>query len=533
MNKATVYYHGPILTMEADAPMPQAVRVENGRITYVGDLSTAKGEGDVELFDLQGHALLPGFIDAHSHIASFASTLGLAALNGVKCFEEIVARLQDFIQKTHPGPDEWVMGFGYDHNDLAEGTHPDKALLDRIGDGRPILITHASGHMGVANSKALELLGITADTPDPPGGRIGRMPHTHTPNGYLEEAAFVQNSARVPAPSMQQLVRQFRQAQKVYARYGITTAQEGLVKEMQWSVLKAVAEQDGLFLDVVSYIDLKEHAALLTKEIDSFQTYRHHLRIGGYKMFLDGSPQGRTAWMTTPYQGSSDCGYPIYTDEQVCQMMRACIDARQQLLVHCNGDAAAQQMIDCYRRVTAQSPVRDDRPVMIHAQLVRPDQLQQMAQLHILASFFVAHTYYWGDTHIQNFGLARSQSISPVQSAIQNGVIYTFHQDTPVLPPDMLDTIGCAMARTTRNGTVLGASERVSAYEALKAITINAAYQYHEEHEKGSIRAGKRADLVILEQDPLKASAQEIKQIPILTCIKDGQVIYDHANDAV
>ena len=170
---------------------------------------------------------------------------------------------------------------------------------------------------------------------------------------------------------------------------------------------------------------------------------------------------------------------------------------------------------------------------MIHAQLVRPDQLQQMAQLHILASFFVAHTYYWGDTHIQNFGLARSQSISPVQSAIQNGVIYTFHQDTPVLPPDMLDTIGCAMARTTRNGTVLGASERVSAYEALKAITINAAYQYHEEHEKGSIRAGKRADLVILEQDPLKASAQEIKQIPILTCIKDGQVIYDHANDAV
>lgn len=531
--KAIVYTNGPIITMEADGVMPQAVRVENGRIVYVGDLSTAMGKGDAQLFDLQGHALLPGFIDAHSHIASFASTLGLAALGGAKDFDEIVALLQAFIQQNNPAPDEWVMGFGYDHNVLAEGAHPDKAVLDCISGNHPILITHASGHMGVANSKALELLGIAADTPDPPGGLIGRMPDTDAPNGYLEEAAFVENSAKVPAPSMQQMIRQFQQAQKVYASYGITTAQEGLSKEMQWNVLKAVAEQDGLFLDVVSYIDLKEHTALLVKEVDTFADYHRHLRIGGYKMFLDGSPQGRTAWMTTPYQGSTDCGYPLYTDEQVCQMMRASLDAHQQLLVHCNGDAAAQQMIDCYRRVTQQMPNSDGRPVMIHAQLVRADQLQQMAQLHILASFFVAHTYYWGDTHVQNFGLARAQSISPVRSAIQSGVIYTFHQDTPVLPPDMLDTLGCAMARTTRKGTVLGTSERVSAYEALKAVTINAAYQYHEEDEKGSIRAGKRADLVILGQNPLEANAQEIKSIPVLTCIKDGQIVYDHATDTV
>ena len=528
---AIVYTNGPIVTMEEGSAMPQAVRVEDDRITYVGDLSTAKGKGDVQLFDLNGHTLLPGFIDAHSHIASFASTLGLAVLEGARDFEDIVARMKNFIQKNDLAPDQWIMGFGYDHNELKEGAHPDKTVLDRICVDRPILITHKSGHMGVANSKALALLGLQPSTPNPQGGTIGRMPGTQEPNGYLEEMAFVQSSAKVPAPSRQQMVRQFAQAQKIYASYGITTAQEGLSKGMQWDLLKAVAEQGGLFLDIVSYIDLKEQAPLLQREIGIFGNYHRNLRIGGYKMFLDGSPQGRTAWMTTPYQGTAECGYPIYTDEQVCQMMRISLEAGQQLLVHCNGDAAAQQMIDCYRRVTEHRPDSDSRPVMIHAQLVRPDQLQQMAPLHIIASFFVAHTRYWGDTHVQNFGFARAESISPVRSAIQSGVVYTFHQDTPVLPPNMLDTLVCAIQRTTRAGTILGASERISAYEALKAITIHAAYQYHEEEEKGSIRAGKRADLVILGQNPLEVCTEELRNIPVLMCIKDGQIIYDHASD--
>ena len=163
---------------------------------------------------------------------------------------------------------------------------------------------------------------------------------------------------------------------------------------------------------------------------------------------------------------------------------------------------------------------------MIHAQLLQPEQLADMAKLNLIASFFIAHIYHWGDTHIQNFGMERASQISPVGTAIQEGVTYTFHQDTPVIAPNMMDTIWCAVNRKTRNGIELGEEQKISVYDALKAITIHGAYQYFEEDKKGSIREGKLADLVILDQNPLKVNPMDLRDIQVVCTIKNGDILF-------
>lgn len=164
---------------------------------------------------------------------------------------------------------------------------------------------------------------------------------------------------------------------------------------------------------------------------------------------------------------------------------------------------------------------------MIHAQLLRRDQLSALRSLGMIPSFFVAHTYYWGDVHIRNFGLARASAISPAASALREGLPFTFHQDTPVLPPDMLTAVGCAVTRTTRTGRVLGEEERLLPLDALRAVTVNAAYQYFEEDRKGSIREGKLADFVLLDENPLTVEPGRIRDIRVLRTIKEGVTVYE------
>lgn len=203
------------------------------------------------------------------------------------------------------------------------------------------------------------------------------------------------------------------------------------------------------------------------------------------------------------------------------------ISREKQLLTHCNGDAASEQLLRCYTKVKEElGSTAELRPVMVHCQTVRPDQLDRMAPLGMIGSFFVVHTYYWGDVHIRNFGERRGKMISPMRAAIDRGVVYTMHQDTPVVPPDMLLTIWAAVNRISKNGTEMGADQRISVWEALRGVTINAAYQYFEEKEKGSIEPGKRADLVILDRNPLAVPAMELKNIKVLETIKDGRAVY-------
>ena len=395
--KQTIYYGGDILTMEEPITV-EAILVKDGIIAQAGSLRDilAQKEEETVLEHLHGKTLLPAFLDPHSHITALASTMGLAPLDGADSFDDIVSRLEDFRKKQTISSGQWLTGFGYDHNFLKEKAHPTKEVLDRAFPDTPVLITHASGHMGVVNSAALAALGVTSRTPDPEGGKIGRMDGTMEPNGYLEETAFTALSSKLPQPTMEQLLDQLDAAQKVYLQNGITTVQDGFTRPGEWTMLKAMAKEKRFLVDVVGYVALTDHRSLRTENTAYCKEYQNRLRIGGYKMFLDGSPQGKTAWLSEPYASSSDGyrGYPIYTDEQVYTLICQALQDGVQLLTHCNGDAAAQQLIDGFERALSSFPnAPSTRPVMIHAQTVRPDQLQRMAPLSMIASFFVAHTH--------------------------------------------------------------------------------------------------------------------------------------------
>ncbi len=518
-----LYKNGTIITMNNHKTAQCAV-VENGVIAYVGSEGGAASFAPQEVVDLKGATLLPAFIDPHSHIGSYAKLFSVAELSGAKTIADIVQILQQYKQTNGADEHQLIVGFGYDNNFLKEKRHPTAEELNAIKN--PVLITHKSGHMGVLNSRALAEFGITKDTPAKSGGVIGKTADGEL-NGYLEETAFMEAAAKVPTPSAESLVQFIKRGQQLYASYGIATAQDGAVKAADWDVLEMFAQQRAFYMDVVAYVLINDSKHLVDNHYKNYKTYNNGLRIGGYKLFLDGSPQGRTAWMREAYaDDNAYFGYPIYKDEEVRQFFSHAIEEGMQILVHCNGDAACEQMLRCYEQALC-GRVSTLRPVMVHAQLLQKDQLQKTKQLGIVTSFFAAHCKYWADIHIKNFGKTRGENISPVRSAAECGIVYTMHQDSPVIAPNMLETVQAAVTRTSINGTLLNQAECVSVYDALAGVTCNAAYQYFEEDTKGSIEVGKRADFVVLSKNPLDVPADTIEQIEVLKTIKDGMVIFE------
>lgn len=524
-----LYHHGQILPM-GGVPRAAALLLDGPRIAAVGGLEELcrQAGADCELVDLCGAAVLPGFIDGHGHFVQFANSLRFVSLAGCTSFLQIQEALDRHRRENGLSEADWLIGFGYDHNNLREGRHPTRVELDDVSRTNPILISHASGHMGCVNSAALRAAGITAGTADPAGGRIARDV-AGEPTGYLEETAFMSLAAAAPQPTQEEMERLLRRAQAVYFSYGITTAQEGLMKQPEFDLLRHAAETGALRLDVVGYADIRDNAAIVAEHPDRF-TYHGHFRLGGYKLFLDGSPQGRTAWVSKPYeqadgQSADYCGYPIYETDQVRAYVEKAEREGRQLLTHCNGDAAIDQLLAAFEGPTV------NRDVIIHAQLLRKDQLPKVRALGLMPSYFAAHAWYWGDAHLRNFGPERAGRISPLASTAALGIPFTLHQDTPVLPPDMLETVWCAVRRVTKGGVQLSESEAVSPMQALEAVTLNGAYQYFEEGDKGTLSPGKRADLVILEKDPTAVPADEIRGIAVLETVKDGETVYRRQQD--
>ena len=512
----TLYYNGDILTMENSSY--EAIYIEDGIIKKCGDLATLKQviPNDTKLIDLNNNCLMPSFIDSHSHLVSLAKTLNLVDLNNSTSIKEIISRFNQYIKITNPEKNKLLVGFGYDHNSLKECRHPLAKDLDQIA--YPVMISHVSGHMGVINTKAMKLFKIDNSISDPAGGKYGRDENQQL-NGYLEEQAYLMIASKSDETNTN-LKEQCLEALKIYASYGVTTVQEGYMKEEEFSLLASLAKEKKLFLDVVGYVDIKDHQQLY-QENTLYHQYQNHFKLGGYKLFLDGSPQGKTAWLSQPYLDSGDyCGYPIYQDEDVIKYVDYILQNNVQLITHCNGDRATKQLLDAFKNRPTNT-----RPVMIHCQTLRHDQLPQLKTINMIPSFFVNHLYHWGDIHLKNLG-SRAHQISCIHSALKQELPYTFHQDSPVIPPNMLESVWCACKRETKSGIILGKNEQISRYNALKGITINAAYQYFEEKVKGSIAEGKIADLIILDKNPCKVAIDEILKINILKTIKDGLVVY-------
>ena len=284
-----LFYNGDIITLE-DNLYADAVLVENGKILSVGKKDELLNEsGDVELIDLQGKTLMPSFIDAHSHFFGYANSKLQVSLEDAVDFEDIADRIKSFIEKNDIQNGAWITANNFDYNTLAEKTYPRIDFLDKIAPENPLIISNKSGHNGVANSLAMKELGITNDTPDPEGGVIFKENGELT--GYLEENAFINNVQRVPMPSTEELMKAVIKAQDDYASYGITTMQEGMVMPLLADLLAYIAHSKMLKLDYIGYVDIKEKDKVLEKMQGCVKEYHNHFKIGGFKTFLDGSPQ--------------------------------------------------------------------------------------------------------------------------------------------------------------------------------------------------------------------------------------------------
>ena len=518
--ETTLYFGGPIVTLE-EPQYAQALVERGGRIAYVGDREEAErlaGPG-ARRVDLEGRALLPAFLDPHSHLLACAYARLQVPLGECAGWGEITDRLAKHVQERGIQPGEWVKGTGYDQNALAEGAAPDRFCLDRACPHNPVIIQHASGHAGVFNTLALERLGaLDGDCGlerDGQGALTGRG----------EENPFLDLLGRIPMDGLEDVLRAFQGAQEEYASHGITTAQEGLLQPVMAPVYQEILRRGLLYLDVNAYVPPADYDRLRGQFAQGVSASPGTFQVAGMKIFLDGSPQGGTAWVREPYAGGG-CGTSTMTDGQVLSAFRQALDRDAQLLAHCNGDRAAEQYLTLLAQAEREAGKKLCRPVMIHAQLLGLDQLERVKALGVIPSFFAAHVYHWGEIHVKNFGLDRASRISPAGSALAWGIPFTFHQDSPVIPPDMLETIWCACVRKTKTGRVLGAEERIPVEAALRAVTQTAALQYGLERELGTLRPGKRADFVLLSGDPLRTPPEELKKLQVERTIQRGRTIW-------
>ena len=531
---------GSIVTVNPAQPTAEAVAIRGGKIVAVGsqaDVLRHKGPS-TQVTDLAGRTLVPGFVDGHSHFFT-CGTVQVQALcasppaGPCTTVADVLGQLKKLQARLKLAPGKFVVGFGYDPDLLAEKRAPTKQELDAAFPDNPVILVHVSGHGAMLNSKALAAYDITAATPTPSGGVIGREPGSDEPNGLLFETAFLPVFAKVPGPSDDEQIELLKTGQDLYLREGITTAQEGATMKHDFDLLQIAAARGLLKLDVIALPFITDIDAIFEGQPPrSEKTYTNRLRIGGVKLLMDGSPQGKTAFFTTPYltggpAGQKDWrGEPTFPQPLLNEMVKKVYDGGAQLFVHCNGDAAIDALLEAHRFAAGDDPAKPRGTVGIHSQFIRPDQLRKYAAWKITPSFFTLHCFYFGDTHIANRGLAQAAFISPLKSARALGLRPSNHTDFNVSPLSQIFTIHTAVNRVTRSGRVLGGDERVTPLEALEAVTIDGARQYGEEDQKGSIEVGKLADLVILSGNPLTVAPATIQDIRVEETIKDGATVW-------
>lgn len=533
-----VYLNGTILTINDDQPTVEAVAVKAGRILAVGDrrvIEPLRGDG-TQVIDLQGKTMLPGFVDSHGHayMIGFQATTAnlLPPPDGIGAdIPALQALLQDWAANNQAAVERvgWIAGFGYDDSQLTEQRHPTRQDLDVVSTDRPVLIIHQSGHLGVANTKALELAGITADTPNPEGGIFRREEGSQVPNGVCEEYAFFQVIGALASRFDDQINEVLiEEGTRFLASFGYTTGQEGRSTGPAVAAMRRVANRGALAIDLVTYPDILE-----VKDIQPSSTYQNRFRIGGAKLTIDGSPQGKTAWLTEPYfvpppgQPEGYRGYTAIDQPTTEAAVEKAFANGWQILCHANGDAASDMFITALRKAKANHPNVDNRPVLIHGQVLREDQVDAYQELGVFPSLFPMHTFYWGDWHRDSvLGPKRSNNISPTGWVLERGMMFGSHHDAPVANPDSMRVLSATVTRRSRTNDVIGPEHRVPVWTALKAMTIWPAWQHFEEDHKGSIDVGKLADFVILSDNPMTVPEDQIADIKVLETIKEGVSIY-------
>tara|TARA_B110000438_G_C15818290_1_gene653030 strand:- start:1003 stop:2700 length:1698 start_codon:yes stop_codon:yes gene_type:complete len=538
----TILVNGTVVTLTGpgSTKVAEALAITGDRITAVGTSDDVRGLAgtDTTVINIDGQAVLPGFIDAHGHFPSSGLIekhfvdLNSPPIGPVKTIEDIVSRLKEKAANTPPGI--WIQGRGYDDTLVQEMRHPTRWDLDRASTEHPIYIGHISGHLSVGNSLALEIAEITSDSQQPFGGKIHKDKTTGEPTGVLEEPpAMGHVSKLLPQFSEEDLVDAVATAARAYASVGVTTAQQGAAAPTGAAIFVRAHKEGRLPIRVHVWPVIQAVVAMIENgdrldqpAANSMVSYR------AVKGFADGSIQGYTGYLSQPYHSHGHNnpryrGYPRMDRDALAKQIITVHQAGYQIAVHGNGDAAIDDVLYAFEQALETAPRADARHIIIHAQMAREDQLDRMKEMGLIPSFFNLHTYYWGDRHWDIFmGPERAARMSPAASAVAKGLVYTLHADTPVVPMEPMRIVWAAVNRLSSGGRVIGEAQRISVVEALKGITTYAAYQAFEEEDKGTIEVGKLADLVILDRNPLTVDSLDLDYLHVTRTMVGGRTVY-------
>ena len=546
--------------MDAAAPTAEAVVTSGKRIVYVGSRSGALAHRRwySSVIDLHGKTLMPGLIDAHSHflatgLASILVDLNASPMGNVNSLDALYQQVADAAATLEK--DEWIVGFNYDNTRFPSAAHPDRLALDAVAPEHPVYVRHHSGHMGVANTLGLLRLlkfreADTQSTAVPLGSvqlsldnlqdsysrtdiaSLGLYPDGRQLSGLLQESMAPSLSRFLRELSPLDYWRVFQQARDSYTQYGYTLIQEGGAGVSQTRVLKWLSRLRLLPQRVNVWL----HAGKASgRESPATQPpVRQPFFVADtIKITADGSPQGGTAYLSKPYANAPHShGIALHDHRELMQLISRYWRAGFRVAVHANGDAAIENVlhaVDLLQQQLRLAPpvagIRGPQLILVHAQTIRADQLTRLKALDISPSFFSAHSWYWGDWHRQQtLGAARAATISPTGSAGRLQLDYTIHSDAPVTSPDPWTLLWITTQRLTRSGWLLGADERVSIVDGLRAMTINAARQAGRHDSLGSITEGKLADMIVLSGHPLQV--EDVRRLQVEQTIINGIHVY-------
>lgn len=538
-----VWINASVITADADNSKANAIAIKAGEIVGVGDEASMQPwiEQGAEVIDLDGRAVLPGFVEAHGHFPGIGLYAIFADLNAppigeIKTLYGLLAELKAYAATTPAGKP--IVGLGYDDTLLREKRHPTRQELDSVSVDHPIYIIHVSGHMGVLNSTALNAQKIDKDSPIPEGGEIQRDSDGEL-NGLLTETAFLPIFKKLTHLGQFDQLKVTRSAVDKYASEGVTTVQNGLAIDQHIKGLKLASKLGLVPQRIVLWPDQLQALELIENEQALASGDGNKVHIGAIKFQADGSIQGYTGHLSQPYHvlghnhPAGYNGFATVARELLIERVTKAQCAGYQTAIHGNGDATIDNILDAWEHAAAACPQPDIRHILIHAQTIREDQLQRMAKLNassganISPSFHIVHPWYWGDRHQAIFlGPERAQRISPTKQTKDLGLRFSTHLDAPVVPVTSMLRMWAPTTRQTHGGKVLGPELRISVMQSIRAMTIDAAWQMHLDDQIGSIEVGKHADLVVLDRDPLTTPLDELRDIQILQTWVGGVRIY-------
>ncbi len=529
MSRNYVFINGHVMTGELNQRPATAVAVREGHIVAIGSNDDVKpwiGLG-AEVIDLKGRTMSPGFNDSHCHPmgVGFSMRNVNAGSPPNKTVSDIVRRVAERVNETSPGL--WVVGRGYDQARLAEQRHPNRQDLDAVAPDNPVVVIRACGHIAAVNSRALELAGVTRNTPDPEGGTIDRDEHGE-PTGVLREAAQDLVRSKIPEPSVEQIKEALILAGQQFNSVGVTSvAEAGIRRPEEMQAYQELARSGQLPVRTYLMMMIDETLEPLSQLGVRTGFGDAWLRIGPAKIFLDGSIGGRTARMSQPYEDEDDnLGLWMQDPQLMKNKLKAAHKAGFQCCAHAIGDAAIELLIQSFEEALAEDPRPDARHRIEHSSILRPDLIDRIQRIGAIPVPGTTFLYAFKNAYVQNLGMDRIRYAYAMRTFFDRGIIASASTDAPVDSTRAMIGIQTMVTRRSEEGDVIWPEERVSLEEAVRAYTYNGAFASFEEKIKGTIEPGKLADLVVLETDLRTVAPEELEHVEVDLTIIEGDIVY-------